>query len=71
VGCRRDQLAIRREGYGPDPLRMALKRAAARPRRCLPQPYGRVVRCRRDQLAVQREGYGGDIRRMALKRAAA
>jgi len=48
VRCRRDQLAVRREGYGVDFLGLALERAAARPRRCLPQPYGLVVGCRRD-----------------------
>ena len=50
---------------------MAYERAAARPRRRLPQPYRVVVRGRRDQLAVGREGHRLDIGRMAYERAAA
>ena len=57
---RRYQLAVRREGYSPDPVRVTLERAAARPCTCVPEPDRLVERGRRYQLAVRREGYSPD-----------
>jgi hypothetical protein len=58
IRCRRYQLAVWREGYDrADVAGMALERAAARPRRRIPQPHSVVSGCRRYQLAVWREGY--------------
>ena len=65
--CRCELLAVWREGYVPDRVRMALERMQ-QPPASVPEPYCRVVRCRCELLAVWREDYVKDLIRMALER---
>jgi hypothetical protein len=53
VARRRQRLPVRRECHGPGPTRMALERAARRPRRRVPEPGCLVVTRRRQSLPVR------------------
>jgi hypothetical protein len=48
--CRRQRLAIQREGHGQDVARMALERLQRPSRPAVPEPDGAIGRCRRQRL---------------------